>query len=59
MHTPEDYLLDALEMVSAWDLPDDTAVVAAANAQARLMAGCFDSDESRGGPLPVDAIADH
>ena len=59
MHTPEDYFLDALDMVSAWDLPDDTAVVAAANAQARLMAGCFDSDESRGEPVSADAIADH
>ena len=47
MHTPEDYLLDALEIVSAWDLPDKT-LANAANQQARLMAGCLDHDESRG-----------
>ena len=59
MHTPEDYLLDALEVVLAWDLPNDTAVANAANQQARLMAGQFNHDESRGDPLPVDIVADH
>ena len=39
MNTPEDHLLDALEIVSAWDLPDDD-ITNAANAQAHLMAGC-------------------
>ncbi len=34
----EDYLQDAFEIVSAWDLPDDELPVAV-NAQARLMAG--------------------
>ena len=34
----EDYILDALEMVSAWDLPDED-LADAVNAQARLMAG--------------------
>ena len=33
-----DYILDALEMVSAWNLPDDE-LADAVNAQARLMAG--------------------
>ena len=37
MHT-EDYILDALDMVSDWDIPvEDFAD--AVNAQARLMAG--------------------
>lgn len=34
----EDYLSEALDIVSAWDLPDDE-VIQVANAQARLMAG--------------------
>ena len=34
----EDYLLDDLEAVSAWDIPDDE-LADAINAQARLMAG--------------------
>ena len=38
-----DYILDALEMVSAWDLPDDE-LTDAVNDQARLMAGIH-SDE--------------
>ena len=38
-----DYILDALEMVSAWDLPDDE-LADAVNDQARLMAGVH-SDE--------------
>ena len=37
MHT-EDYILDALETVSAWDIPDED-FADAVNAQARLMAG--------------------
>ena len=45
MNTPEDYILDALEMVSAWDLPDEEAYINAANQQSRLMAGCFNYDE--------------
>ena len=39
MNTPEDYIFDALEIVSAWDLPDDD-IAEAANAQAHLMSGC-------------------
>jgi hypothetical protein len=35
---PEDYILDALELVSAWNLPDDE-LADAVNDQARLMAG--------------------
>jgi hypothetical protein len=35
---PEDYILDALELVSAWNLPDDE-LADAVNSQARLMAG--------------------
>ena len=37
MHT-EGYILDALEMVSTWDVPDED-LADAVNAQARLMAG--------------------
>ena len=33
-----DYILDALEMVSAWNIPDGD-LADAVNAQARLMAG--------------------
>ena len=35
---PEDYILDALVLVSAWNLPDDE-LADAVNDQARLMAG--------------------
>jgi len=35
---PEDYILDALDMVSAWNLPDED-LADAVYAQARLMAG--------------------
>ena len=38
------YLLDALEIVSAWGLPDDD-LADAVNAQARLMAGGLDQYE--------------
>jgi hypothetical protein len=34
----EDYIADALDMVSAWDLPESEFTVAV-NAQAQLMAG--------------------
>ena len=40
---PEDYILDALELVSAWNLPVDE-LTDAVNDQARLMAGIH-SDE--------------
>ena len=33
------YLFEALEQVSAWDIPEDE-VADAVNAQAHLMAGC-------------------
>ena len=39
MHTPEDYLLDALEIVYTWDLPDDD-IADAVNTQAHLISGC-------------------
>ena len=42
MHT-EDYILDALDLVSAWNLPDDE-LADAVNAQARLMAGVHPDD---------------
>jgi hypothetical protein len=42
MH-PEDYIADALELISAWDVPDDE-LVEAVNAQARLMAGVHPDD---------------
>ena len=35
MNTPEDYILEAIEIVSAWDLPDDD-LADAANAQPTL-----------------------
>ena len=48
MHTPEDYILDALDTISAWwDLPEDEAFINAVNDQARLMAGQYDSFEDR------------
>ena len=34
----EDYVTEAIEMVSAWDIPDEE-LADAINAQARLMAG--------------------
>ena len=34
----QNYILDALETVNAWDLPDED-LAQAVNAQARLMAG--------------------
>ena len=37
------YILDALEMVCAWNLPDDE-LADAVNAQARLMAGIHPDD---------------
>ena len=39
----EDYILDALETVSAWDIPDED-FAQTVNDQARLMAG-FPPDE--------------
>lgn len=42
MHT-EDYILDALEMVSAWDILDEDLTYAV-NAQARLLAGIHSDD---------------
>ena len=35
----ENYLFEALEQVQAWEIPEED-IPAAANAQARLMAGC-------------------
>jgi hypothetical protein len=39
----EDYIQDALEMVSAWDLPDED-IAQIVNDQARLMAGTNPDD---------------
>ena len=39
----ESYIPEALELVLAWDLPDD-ALADAANQQARLMAGIYPED---------------
>jgi hypothetical protein len=36
----EDYIPDALDLVLAWDLPED-ALAEAVNEQARLMAGYY------------------
>ena len=38
MHTLEDLIPEAIEMVSAWDIPDEE-FADSVNAQARLMAG--------------------
>ena len=46
MNTPEEYFLDALEVVETWDLPDEQSVVNAANQQAQLMAGQFNYEYS-------------
>ena len=35
---PEDYIVEALELVSAWDIPEED-LADAVNDQARLMAG--------------------
>ncbi len=40
---PEEYITEALELVSAWDVPDED-FAQTVNEQARLMAG-FDPDE--------------
>ena len=40
----QNYILDALEIVSAWDLPEED-FAQAVNAQARLMAG-INSEET-------------
>ncbi|KHF25249.1 hypothetical protein [Solemya velum gill symbiont] len=42
----QDYLSDALELLSAWNLPDDE-FTDAVNDQAKLMAG-YDFDETWG-----------
>jgi len=59
MNTPEDYILDALEMVSAWDLPDDESYINAANQQARLMAGCFNEYEDNNTHSGISLIDNH
>ena len=41
----EEYLLDAVAVISAWDIPDEE-FAEAVNAQARLMAGAS-SDDTR------------
>ena len=38
MTTYEDYIIEALEMVSAWEIPQDE-ISEAANQQAKIMAG--------------------
>jgi hypothetical protein len=42
----DEYLLDAVAAVSAWDLDDDQ-FADAVNMQARLMAGCSPDDVSQ------------
>jgi hypothetical protein len=39
----EDYIPEALDLVLAWDLPED-ALADAVNEQAKLMAGCHTED---------------
>jgi len=39
----EDYIPDALDLVLAWDLPED-ALADALNEQAKLMAGLYPDD---------------
>ena len=53
MNTPEDYLLDALEIVSSWDLPDED-IAEAANQQALLMAGCPPDHYYDSNSVPID-----
>jgi hypothetical protein len=43
MNEYENYLIDALDMVAAWDLPDED-LPDAVLAQARLMAGLYPED---------------
>jgi hypothetical protein len=40
----ENYISDALEIVSSWDLEDETSFARAVNMQARLMAGVPSAD---------------
>jgi hypothetical protein len=40
---PEDYIVEALELVSAWDIPEED-LADVVNAQARLMAGIHPDD---------------
>jgi len=42
----EDYISEALELVLAWDLPEDV-LADAVNDQARLMAGYYPEDAFR------------
>ena len=46
--TYQDYILDALEMISAWEIPEHQ-LAEAVNAQARLMAG-INPEEISGWP---------
>jgi hypothetical protein len=41
----EDYIPEALDLVLAWDLPED-ALADAVNEQAKLMAGLYPDDRS-------------
>ena len=41
----EQFIFEALELVLAWDLPEE-AIADAANQQARLMAGLYPDDRS-------------
>jgi hypothetical protein len=53
MYTYENQLLDAVEAVSAWDLPEED-FTDAVNAQARLMCGVPSDDYWRSDPdLPI------
>ena len=45
--THENYILAALQIVSAWDLPDED-LADAVNAQARLMAGIDPWEDTTG-----------
>jgi len=48
----EDYIADALDMVLAWDLPEE-CLPDAVNAQARLMAGLFPDDRTEASVLEI------
>ena len=43
MNYYEDMLIEALDMVAAWEVPDDQ-LAEVVNAQARLMAGLYPED---------------
>ena len=54
----EDYIEDAIEMVSSWDLPPEN-FVEAVQQQAELMAGSFIDDRDAWLSAQFDSIRSH